>query len=64
VVVGLTGQQGLIKKLKASHESSTRVFSVLDLKPLSHDENKAVVRLDPMNIGGFCRQWQIIRISG
>ena len=43
VVIGMTGQPGLIAKLKASHESSPRIFSVLTLKPLSDDENKAVV---------------------
>jgi len=43
VVLGMTGQPGLISKLKASHESSSRIFSVLTLKPLSDDENKAVV---------------------
>jgi len=43
VVIGMTGQPGLIAKLKASHESSSRIFSVLTLKPLSDDENKAVV---------------------
>lgn len=43
VVIGMTGQPGLIAKLKASHESSSRIFSVLTLKPLSDSENKAVI---------------------
>jgi len=43
VVIGMTGQTGLIAKLKASHESSSRIFTVLSLKPLSHNENKAVI---------------------
>ena len=43
VLIGMTGQPGLITKLKASHESSSRIFSILTLKPLSDDENKSVV---------------------
>jgi hypothetical protein len=43
VVLGMTGQPGLISKLKASHESSARIFTSLTLKPLSDDENKEVV---------------------
>jgi Cdc6-like AAA superfamily ATPase len=43
VLIGMTGQPGLIAKLKASHESSSRIFSVLTLKPLSEEENMAVV---------------------
>lgn len=43
VLIGMTGQPGLVAKLKASHESSSRIFSVLTLKPLSEEENKAVV---------------------
>ena len=43
VLIGITGQPGLIAKLKASHESSSRLFSVLSLKPLSDTENKAVI---------------------
>ena len=39
----MTGQPGLITKLRASHESSTRIFSTLTLKPLSDEENKEVV---------------------
>jgi len=33
----------LIAKIKASHDSSSRIFSILTLKPLSDEENKAVV---------------------
>ena len=44
VVIGMTGQPGLISKLKASHESSSRIFTVFTLKPLSDGENKAVVQ--------------------
>jgi hypothetical protein len=40
LVIGMTGQPGLIEKLKASHESSSRIFTTLSLKPLQEDENK------------------------
>jgi len=43
VIIGMTGQPGLISKLRASHESSTRIFTSLTLKPLSDEENKEVV---------------------
>lgn len=43
VVIGMTGQPDLIAKLKASHESSSRIFSILALNPLSNEECKAVV---------------------
>ena len=43
VAIGMTGQPGLIAKLKASHESASRIFTELTLKPLSDEENKAVV---------------------
>ncbi len=43
VIIGMTGQPGLIEKLKASHESSSRIFTNIILKPLSDSENKAVV---------------------
>jgi hypothetical protein len=39
----MTGQPGLIPKLKASHESSSRIFSILALNPLSNEECKAVI---------------------
>jgi len=44
VVIGMTGQPGLIAKLKASHESSSRIFSVLPLNPLTNKENMAVIK--------------------
>lgn len=43
VLIGMTGQPGLIAKLKASHESSSRIFTTLSLKPLSAEEMDAVV---------------------
>lgn len=43
VVIGMTGQPGLIEKLKESHESSSRIFTTLSLKPLSLAESNAVV---------------------
>ncbi|MHC1777017.1 MAG: hypothetical protein AB9834_16570 [Lentimicrobium sp.] len=43
VVFGLTGQPGLVNKLKASHESSPRIFTILTLKPLMLAEIKAVI---------------------
>jgi hypothetical protein len=43
LVIGMTGQPGLIEKLKASHESSSRIFTTLSLKPLQEDENNAVI---------------------
>ena len=44
VVIGMTGQPGLVRKLKASHESSSRIFTTLTLKPLASEEIKAVVQ--------------------
>ncbi len=44
VLLGLTGQPGLIAKLKASHESSSRVFTIFDLKPLSHFDCISVIK--------------------
>ena len=43
VLLGLTGQPGLISKLKASHESSSRIFTIFDLKQLSQKDNFSVV---------------------
>jgi len=43
LVIEMTGQPGLIEKLKASHESSSRIFTTLSLKPLQEDENNAVI---------------------
>jgi hypothetical protein len=44
VLLALTGQPGLVAKLKASHESSPRIFTIFDLKPLTHFDNLEVVR--------------------
>jgi hypothetical protein len=44
LAIGMTGQPGLIDKLKASHESSSRIFTTLLLKPLTLDENIAVIQ--------------------
>lgn len=44
VLVCLAGLPSTISKLRASHESSPRVFSVLSLKPLESDECKEVIR--------------------
>jgi predicted ATPase len=43
VLLGITGQPGLVAKLKASHESSSRIFTILNLNPLSETENCEVV---------------------
>jgi len=43
VLLGITGQPGLVAKLKASHESASRIFTVLTLDPLSETENQKVV---------------------
>jgi hypothetical protein len=43
VLLGITGQPGLVTKLKASHESASRIFTVLNLKTLSNSENYSVV---------------------
>lgn len=44
LVIGMTGQPGLIDKLKASHESSSRIFTTLLLRPLTLEENMAVIK--------------------
>jgi hypothetical protein len=44
VCIGLAGVTGLIPKLRASHESSPRIFNVMLLEPLQPDERKQVVR--------------------
>ncbi|MBS4058258.1 MAG: hypothetical protein KGZ82_13140 [Bacteroidales bacterium] len=44
VLLGLTGQPGLITKLKASHESSSRVFTIFDLKPLTPFDCISVIK--------------------
>lgn len=43
VLIGMTGQPGLVAKLKASHESSSRIFTILNLKPLQENENMDVI---------------------
>jgi Ca2+-binding EF-hand superfamily protein len=43
VLVGITGQPGLVAKLKASHESASRIFTILHLNPLSESENNKVL---------------------
>ena len=43
VLIGMTGQQGLVSKLKISHESAIRLFNILILKTLSDSENKRVI---------------------
>lgn len=43
VLIGLAGLPALVGKLRASHESSPRIFSVLTLEPLEHEERKEVV---------------------
>lgn len=44
VSIGLAGLPGLVSKLRASHESSPRVFEVLSLEPLTSDERLAVIQ--------------------
>jgi hypothetical protein len=44
VCLGLAGLPSLISKLRASHESSPRIFEVLALEPLEDEECKEVVR--------------------
>jgi type II secretory pathway predicted ATPase ExeA len=43
VLIGMTGQPGVLEKLRASHESSSRIFTILNLKPLNSIEIKAVI---------------------
>jgi hypothetical protein len=43
VMIGMTGQPGLITKLRMSHESSPQIFRALTLKPLTDTENEKVV---------------------
>ena len=43
VLIGLAGQQDLIEKLRSSHESSPRLFQVLDLQPLTYQERIEVL---------------------
>jgi Cdc6-like AAA superfamily ATPase/biotin operon repressor len=44
VLIGLAGLPSTIAKMKASHDSAPRIFEILNLEPLSHDERKEVVR--------------------
>ncbi len=44
VSVGLAGITGILEKLKASHESSPRVFEIMNLDPLSIPERLDVVQ--------------------
>ena len=44
VVIGITGLPILIQKLKASHESSARIFETLVLEPLEPEERIQVIR--------------------
>lgn len=43
VVVGLAGLPSLIDKLKASHESSPRLFNIMSLDPLEPEERVEVI---------------------
>lgn len=43
VVIGLSGLPTLIPRLRASHESSPRVFNTLSLKPLEQGERQLVI---------------------
>lgn len=43
VCIGLSGLPDLLHKLKSSHESSLRVFNILELKPLELDERMTVI---------------------
>jgi AAA ATPase domain len=45
VVIGLAGLPSIISKLKQSHESSARLFTILNLEPLSTSERLRVVRM-------------------
>lgn len=44
VALGVAGVTGIVQKLRSSHESAPRVFSILNLEPLELDESKSVVR--------------------
>lgn len=43
VILGLAGLPSIIGKLKASHESSPRIFEIFDLQPLEPEEREMVV---------------------
>jgi len=44
IVFGVAGLPGLVTQLRASHESSPRVFSTMLLEPLLSDERREVIR--------------------
>jgi hypothetical protein len=44
-VIGLAGLPSVIQKLKQSHESSARLFTILNLEPLSTPERLRVVQI-------------------
>jgi hypothetical protein len=44
LAIGLAGVSSLLSVLRESHESSPRLFTCFDLKPLSDDETKQVIR--------------------
>lgn len=44
VVIGLAGLPNLITKLRVSHESAPRVFTMLSLKPLEVEDRKMVIK--------------------
>ncbi|OPH84439.1 AAA family ATPase [Nitrobacter vulgaris] len=43
VCIGLSGLPDLLQKLKESHESSLRIFNILELKPLEFSERMTVI---------------------
>lgn len=43
VCIGLSGLPDLLQKLKESHESSLRIFNILELKPLEFSERMSVI---------------------
>ena len=45
VSIGLAGLPSLIPALRKSHESSPRIFTILNLEPLLPDERKRVIKL-------------------
>lgn len=45
VILGLAGLPTLIGRLRSSHESAPRIFSMLELKPLTMSERKMAVQI-------------------
>lgn len=45
VILGLAGLPLILGRLKESHESSPRLFEIMNLKPLEPEERKTVVRI-------------------